>query len=74
MEDELMKRMPEWYSILMREYRKRKLTGAFNYVTGVEIYTNLDPVNNMVNVWEDETLNYDIIVDRVKKEIESTMV
>jgi len=49
-------------------------TWAFNYLTGSDSYTNVNSLGNIVNVWENETLDYDEIVTQVESLINNTLV
>ncbi|MFH1376748.1 MAG: hypothetical protein ABIH25_03865 [Candidatus Woesearchaeota archaeon] len=49
-------------------------TWAFNYLTGSDSYTNVNSLSYIVNVWENEKLNYDEIVTQVESLINDTKI
>ncbi len=49
-------------------------TWVFNYVTSGENFTNISSLEYVLNVWEEENMNYTEIVDSVSGFINSTII
>ncbi|MFH2028816.1 MAG: LamG domain-containing protein [Nanoarchaeota archaeon] len=47
---------------------------AFNYVISNESYTSVNPLLNILNVWENESLNYNQIVSEVETSIKDNIM
>jgi len=49
-------------------------TWAFNYITSGENYAYVNPLLNIVNIWENETLPYSQIITQVENLIDNTKI
>jgi hypothetical protein len=49
-------------------------TWGFNYITSGEEYTDMDSLFNLVNIWENESLEYNDTVDQVENFINNTLI
>ena len=47
-------------------------TWVFNYIVGADVYTNMPSLFRVLNIWEEESLTYEEIVDQVETLINNT--